>query len=80
LRNLHKTYALNQNLPPLAALIAELNPDEEIVLTEHERPVVKLIPLASSFRPHSKAGSLKGKIWMSDDFDEPLEDFKEFME
>lgn len=24
-------------------------------------------------------GSLKGKIWMSDDFDEPLEEFKEYM-
>jgi DNA-damage-inducible protein J len=23
--------------------------------------------------------SLKGKIWMSDDFDAPLEDFKEYM-
>lgn len=23
-------------------------------------------------------GSLKGKIWMSDDFNEPLEDFKDF--
>lgn len=26
-----------------------------------------------------KAGSLKGKIKMSDDFDEPLEEFKEYM-
>ena len=25
-------------------------------------------------------GCMKGKIWMSDDFDEPLEDFKEYME
>ena len=24
-------------------------------------------------------GSQKGKIWMSDDFDEPLDDFKEYM-
>lgn len=24
-------------------------------------------------------GILKGKIWMSDDFDEPLEDMKEYM-
>lgn len=24
-------------------------------------------------------GVLKGKIWMSDDFDEPLEDMKEYM-
>jgi hypothetical protein len=25
-------------------------------------------------------GCLSGKIWMSDDFDEPLDDFKEYME
>jgi len=25
-------------------------------------------------------GSMKGKIWMSDDFDEPLEEMKEYME
>jgi len=24
-------------------------------------------------------GCMKGKIWMADDFDEPLEDFKEYM-
>ena len=28
----------------------------------------------------SMLGCMKGKIWMSDDFDEPLEDFKEYME
>lgn len=26
-----------------------------------------------------KAGILKGKIWMADDFDEPLDDLKEYM-
>ena len=26
-----------------------------------------------------KLGCMKGKIWMSEDFDEPLEDFKEYM-
>ena len=25
-------------------------------------------------------GCMKGKIWMSDDFDEPLEEMKEYME
>ena len=24
-------------------------------------------------------GIMKGKVWMSDDFDEPLEDFKDYM-
>ena len=28
----------------------------------------------------SMLGCMKGKIWMSDDFDEPLEDFEEYME
>jgi len=27
----------------------------------------------------AKVGGWEGKIWMSDDFDEPLEDFKEYM-
>ena len=27
-----------------------------------------------------KPGCMKGKIWMSEDFDEPLYDFKEYME
>ena len=27
-----------------------------------------------------RAGSAKGKIWMADDFDAPLDDFKEYME
>ncbi|AFZ01896.1 DUF2281 domain-containing protein [Calothrix sp. PCC 6303] len=31
-------------------------------------------------RHPAKAGSAKGRVWISDDFDEPLEDFKEYME
>lgn len=34
-------------------------------------------PLAGSLRGF---GALRGKIWMAPDFDEPLEDFKEYME
>ena len=35
---------------------------------------------AAAWPGYPKAGSLKGKIWMSDDFDEPLEEFREYME
>ena len=48
---------------------------EEIVITKDERPVAKISPIK---RP-LKRGSAKGKVWMSDDFDEPLEDFQEYM-
>lgn len=49
---------------------------EEIVITQDNQPVAKISPIK---RP-LKRGSTKGKVWMSDDFDEPLADFKEYME
>ena len=30
-------------------------------------------------KPYRQAGSLAGQIWMAPDFDEPLEDFAEYM-
>ena len=48
---------------------------EEIVITQNSQPVAKISPIK---RP-LKRGSAKGKVWMSDDFDEPLEDFQEYM-
>lgn len=55
---------------------------EEITITQDNKPVAKIspvLPIAPVLRP-LKRGSAKGKVWMSDDFDEPLEDFKEYME
>ena len=35
---------------------------------------------AVSLKKTPKPGCMKGKIWMADDFDAPLEDFNEYME
>jgi prevent-host-death family protein len=51
----------------------------EVVITRENRPVVKLVPLARSM-PHPRFGSAAGLIAMSDDFDAPLEDFKDYMQ
>ena len=48
---------------------------EEIVITQDDKPVAKISPIK---RP-LKRGSAKGKVWMSDDFDQLLEDFQEYM-
>ncbi len=45
---------------------------EEIVITQDNQPVAKI----SSIKRPLKRGSAKGKVWMSDDFDEPLADLK----
>lgn len=49
---------------------------EEIVITQEDKAVAKISPIK---RP-LKRGTAKGKVWMSDDFDEPVEDFQEYME
>jgi antitoxin (DNA-binding transcriptional repressor) of toxin-antitoxin stability system len=53
---------------------------EEVTIIKDDLSVVKLIPATPVKRRPAKAGSAKGLVWMSDDFDEPLEDFKEYME
>jgi len=51
---------------------------EEIVITQNNKPIAKISPIPPVLRP-LKRGSAKGKVWMADNFDEPLEDFKEYM-
>jgi antitoxin (DNA-binding transcriptional repressor) of toxin-antitoxin stability system len=75
-----KIYALDREPPPLSALVEEVKHGEEIVLTDHDRPVARLLPAEESKSKIAPvAGSLKG-FWMAPDFDEPLEDFREYME
>jgi prevent-host-death family protein len=47
----------------------------EVVITQDNRPVVKLVPLAPS-KSHPRFGSAVGLTPMSEDFDAPLEDFR----
>jgi len=53
---------------------------EEVILLNGDRPIAKITSIEVRKRRPAKAGSAKGLVWMSDDFDEPLEDFKEYME
>lgn len=50
---------------------------EEIVIAKDDQHIVKLVPISRP-KPRPQFGSAKGLITMSDDFDEPLEDFKEY--
>jgi prevent-host-death family protein len=63
----------------LSDLIEAALSGEEIIIVKDNQPVVKLTPILPVQR-RPKYGSAKGLITISDDFDEPLEDFKEYME
>lgn len=51
---------------------------EEIIITRDNHPILKLIQFSSQPKRRQR-GSAKGQIWMAPDFDEPLEDFQEYM-
>ncbi len=62
----------------IESLIQTALAGEEVVITRNEQPVLKLISI-SPVKSRRQSGSARGLIAMSDDFDEPLEDFAEYM-
>jgi antitoxin (DNA-binding transcriptional repressor) of toxin-antitoxin stability system len=52
---------------------------DEIVITQNNEPILKKIRLNNP-KNRRQSGSAKGLIWMSDDFDAPLEELREYME
>jgi prevent-host-death family protein len=63
----------------LPDLIHRLMPGEEVVITENNQPVARLIPAGQP--TERKLGTLKGTVLsMSPDFDAPLDEFKEYMQ
>ena len=51
---------------------------EEVIIAKDDQHMVKLVPLSRA-KPRPQFGSAKGLISMSDDFEEPLADFAEYM-
>lgn len=51
---------------------------EEIIISKGEQPFVKLLPI-NQRKKQRQFGSAKGLITIAEDFDAPLEDFKEYM-
>ena len=50
----------------------------EVIITQNDLPVLKLVSVLRS-QKRRQSGSAKGLIWMSPDFDQSLEDFREYM-
>jgi prevent-host-death family protein len=55
----------------LSSLLEEVAAGEEVLIAKAGKPIARLVPLE---KPDVRKtfGILKGKIWISDDFDAPL--------
>ena len=66
----------------LTELIHRLQVGDEVVITENDRPVARLVPAPQpSPQAPRQLGTMKGSVvLMAPDFDAPLEDFGEYTE
>ena len=51
---------------------------EVVLITTDDQQTVRLVPVNPTKQPR-RPGSAKGMIHMADDFDAPLDDFREYM-
>lgn len=76
------TVTLEDAQAHLAELIAQAVPGEEIVITQGENPIARLIPESKQapLKNPRVAGSAKGQLIFLQEDDEHLKDFAEYME
>lgn len=55
----------------LSKILEEVERGEEVVIARAGTPVARVVPIVPE-PPRRKLGQLKGQIWISDDFDDPL--------
>ncbi|MGE0682485.1 MAG: type II toxin-antitoxin system Phd/YefM family antitoxin [Candidatus Binatia bacterium] len=73
------TITLEEAQAHLAELISQLVPGEEVVITDNQQPVARLLLVKP--KALRKLGTMRGSVkYIAPDFDAPLDDFKEYME
>lgn len=62
----------------LSELIHNLKPGDELVITDHDQPVARLVAAEQRPQRPRRPGTLRGTVkYMAPDFDAPLNDLKE---
>jgi len=76
------TISIEEAQAKLPDLIHRLHSGDELVITENNQPVARLVHTAAEPRQGPrKPGLLRGSVvYMAADFDAPLEDFRDYME
>ena len=75
------TVSLLEAQAKLAELIHSLHFGEEVLIIENDLPIARLLAAQPQPRQPRLPGSLRGTVLhMADDFNAPLDDFKEYRE
>jgi prevent-host-death family protein len=68
---------INQAKESLPQLIEKTISDGEVSITKGGKPIAKLVSILETKKQH-RFGTAKGLIEFSHDFDQPIDDFKEY--
>lgn len=72
------TYNVHEAKTQLSRLLKQVEDGEEIVIAKAGEPVARLIPMPKK-NGVREMGFAKGQVWMSDDFNETPDEFKEYL-
>jgi antitoxin (DNA-binding transcriptional repressor) of toxin-antitoxin stability system len=73
------TISIEKAQATLPEIIKELAPGEEVVITQDDQPVAKLVSQQKAARQPRKPGSAKGTLIINAEDDEHLKDFEAYM-
>ena len=73
------TITIEEAQAKLPELIDKLTPGEELIITQNDQPIAKLVGQWCPALKPRQPGSTKGKLIILAEDDEHLEDFKEYM-
>lgn len=58
----------------LSKLLADVQAGEDVVIAKSGMPIVRLVPYTAPKRKIAPPGAMEGAIWISDDFDAPMDE------
>jgi prevent-host-death family protein len=73
------TVTIHEAKTHFSKLIQRVLSGEEIIVAKGRMPVVKLVPMPEARKKRIPGNAKEIVKWISPDFDEPLEEFDEYM-
>ena len=75
-------FVIEDDNSQVAQLVQQASTGEEVVIIRDHTPIAKIVLLSEWAEKHKPGGFGSGKediLYMAEDFDAPLEDFKDYM-
>lgn len=74
-----KSVTIHEAKTHLSRLIREALTGEEIIIARGKKPLVRIVPLEQDGKERKFGGAQGFVEYIAPDFDEPLDDFEEYM-